>query len=263
MKKLGNVFDILKPVGKAVNEHKGTILTVVNIAATCYAVYRAYKDGPKFKKVLEECKEEELGFVDTAKKVIPVAAPTVAAVAVSGLSAVGMNKEIGELKGALDGMTSAYDLMRIAKTEYEEKTEQVVGPEKAAEIRESIAKDHFDKAMDEKREGIKNVIVTGHGDDLFYDDWSGRFFTCDINFIKKAVNDLNYQLINDMFVGLNEFYAYIGLPENGAGRQMGWDVDYGTIELDVVPALDECDRAYTIIRFRKEPIDKFSNRRRW
>lgn len=259
--KIGNLFNVFKPVMKQIEKHDRTILTAVTVVSTLYAVYRAAKDGPKFKKILEECKEDGCTTFETAKRLAPAAVPTAAATAVAVGSALCMNKVCSD---TINGLSSALGLAQAAKTEIIEHTEKIAGPETAQKIKESVAKSHVNADLPGGgTAGINNIVVTGHGNDVFYDDFSGRWFYSDINFIKKAVNDLNYQLINDMFVGLEEFYAYLDLPPIGASRFLGWNVDYGTIELDFTADLDETGKPYTVMMFKSnsEPSSKYD--RRW
>ena len=64
--KIGNLFNVFKPVMKQIEKHDRTILTAVTVVSTLYAVYRAAKDGPKFKKILDpETGEPKYGVPET------------------------------------------------------------------------------------------------------------------------------------------------------------------------------------------------------
>lgn len=252
---LKNVLNVLKPIGDTVKKHERGLLTCLTIGAEIYAIYRAAKDGPKYKEILETMPEDAT-FFDKAKALAPAAAPAIVAGTVSIASSALMYRECGE---TIRGLADAAYVAKVAKEEFVEHTEKVVGPEKTKEIHESIA---AGRAPAVSAVGIDSVIVTGHGNDLFLDDWSGRYFFSDINFIKKTVNDLNYQLMNEMSISLNEYYAYLGIPSIGSGREFGWYMDYGKmIEIDIDSGLTESDKPFTIISFKNMPLWKYGERR--
>ena len=239
--------------------HSNTILTCVSIVTTVAAVYRAFKDGPKCKKILEELNEQGASNKEKATAIVKTIGPTIGYTAVSVTSQAVNWKKNGE---TIKDLVSLYSTSRTINEEFRRHTQQVIGDEKMNEIDHSIAKAHAPVEYDTAEDGSK-IISTGHGNDLFYDSWSGRFFYSDINYVKKCVNDLNYQLMNDMFVSVNEFYAYIGLSGIGAGDSAGWNVDFGMCDLAYVAELDDNDKPYTMIKFLKEPCSKYEPARRW
>ena len=54
----------------------------------------------------------------------------------------------------------------------------------------------------------------------------------DMEHIRKAVNDLNEQLLMDGSVCVNDFYYLIDLPTGKSGDYMGWDSRTGQVRLD-------------------------------
>lgn len=253
-------------------KHRRTILTCLEIGSFGYGVYRAYKDGPKFKAMLEEIKDPEMPVKTKVKKFVVVSAPVIGAATVNITSAVCnqviASKEIAQLGTELAGVTTALSLSQSLKNVTESKAREVLGDEAVDKVHEAVAKG---MANDEilpspSPKGpvmIPDIIQTGHGNDIFLDGWSGRRFYSDINFIKKVVNDCNYQLMNDMYISLNEFYANLGLPSIDSGHSLGWNMDYGQIDLDYYAELDDADRPVTVIRFRSEPSFRWEERRNW
>lgn len=229
-------------VVKWLASHSEIILTGVSIGGTVAAVYFALKDGPKCNKILEELNEEEASNVEKAKAVGKTMYRTGIAAAVSiGASLLNHKFTMSKIHTLADG----YLVMQHFNKEREEAEERVLGPDKKKDIDSAVAGKHL---RHDSIEGSK-VIATGHGNGLFYDAWSGRYFLSDVNYIKKVVNDKNYQLRNDMFISLNEFYNELGLPRIDAGNEMGWNIDYGQIDVIYTAELDECDQPYTYISF--------------
>ena len=55
--------------------------------------------------------------------------------------------------------------------------------------------------------------------------------------IKAAQNTINELLINEMYASLNDFYDSIGLGRTKLGKELGWNIDSGTLQIDFDSAL--------------------------
>ena len=99
-------------------------------------------------------------------------------------------------------LAGAYKLSESALLEYRNKVVEVVGEEKEKEIRDSIAKDRV--------EDRPVITCLGKDDYLCYDMLSGRYFKSDIDKIQKAVNDMNYKLLNDNILSLMNSITSLG-----------------------------------------------------
>jgi hypothetical protein len=54
----------------------------------------------------------------------------------------------------------------------------------------------------------------------------GRYFLSDMDTIKRAINDINYDISSgDMYASLNDFYSKIGLKPVDIGDDLGWNLD--------------------------------------
>ena len=150
-------------------------------------------------------------------------------------------------------LTAAYKISESALTEYKEKVIETIGEKKEKEVRDKIAKEHIDRDPINNRE----VIVTGKGDTMCYDTWSKRYFKSDLEKIRRAVNELNRQMINDMYVSLNDFYDELGLSHSELGYKMGWNLNKGFIDIYPSAQLDENDEPCIAITFTVEPQYNF------
>lgn len=250
--KFGN---IIKSGFGFVKRHDSAILTGVTIVGTLSAVYFAIRDTPKCERLLDELNEEGATKTEKAKALLPLALPTAMATAVAVGSAILNHKVTSD---RISSLISAYQIKQAISEEYKKKVQEKLGDE-ADEIEDDIARDGLKAA----RNSNASVIQTGHGNDRMYDAWSGREFDSDINHIKSVVNDLNYQLMSEMFISVNEYYQAIGLPGCDAGKEHGWNVDYGMIELRFTAELDENDKPYTMIQFRNQPSLAYERKDRW
>ena len=53
----------------------------------------------------------------------------------------------------------------------------------------------------------------------------------DIDKLKKAENELNRQMRDEMYISLNDFYYEVGLEPIKLGDDLGWNIDNGYIDL--------------------------------
>ena len=124
-------------------------------------------------------------------------------------------------------LAAAYKISENALKEYREATLETVGPKKEESIRDLVAKKHVENNPVESSQ----VIVTSKGETLCYDVISGRYFKSDIEKIKKCVNELNRQMLQEMYISLNDFYYELGLEQIAIGYDIGWNVDTGLIDI--------------------------------
>lgn len=118
-------------------------------------------------------------------------------------------------------LASMYSMSEAALKEYQNKVIDVIGENKETKISDEIAKDKV------KNNPIKdeNIIKTTHGDQLFLDALSGRYFMSDIEYIRQCQNDINESILRsglNSFETLNSFYYLLGLDDIELGADIGW-----------------------------------------
>ena len=213
---------------------------------------------PKALKKIEESKEEKgvdkLTALDTVKATwkcyIPAAVTCAASTAcLIGATSINISRNTA--------LVAAYKLSENALAEYKEQVIETVGEKKEKVIREKVNQERLDKNPVSANE----IVLTGLGSTLCYDYQSGRYFQSDIHILKRAVNELNRQLVSSPFsyVSLNEFYEEIGLEPNRLGSEMGWNINDGTIELELDARLTDEGKPCLVLDFNKDPKYNFSN----
>lgn len=241
----------IKSVRAAVSHHSPEILTGIGIAGMITTTVLAVKATPKALKLIEKEKEErqtdKLAPVDTIKATwkcyIPAAVTGVASVTcLIGASSVNARRNTA--------LATAYKLSETALTEYKEKVIETVGEKKEKAVRDAVARDKIKNNPVEKRE----VFVTGKGKTLCYDPYSDRYFESDIEKLRKAANDLNMRMFNEMNVSLNDYYEEIGLREIAVGFDIGWDINKGDkVELYFSPQLTADETPCVCVEFEIPP----------
>lgn len=146
-------------------------------------------------------------------------------------------------------LASLYGITEAAFKEYQTKVVETIGKNKELKVRDDISADRIKK----NPPGANEVIFTGKGEVMCYDSLSGRYFKNDIEQIRRAVNELNRNLLSDMFLSLNELYDAIGLSGTKLGDQMGWDIDKGMVEIDFSAQLTENGEPCLVLNYSIEP----------
>lgn len=114
---------------------------------------------------------------------------------------------------------TAYSLTERAFSEYREKVVEQIGKGKEEKIRTEIAQESVTKNPP------KGTVIIGGGHILCCELWTGRYFRSDMETLRKAENDLNALINNELYVSLSEFYGLVGLPETSNSDNFGWTSD--------------------------------------
>ena len=97
--------------------------------------------------------------------------------------------------------------------EYKRKAKEIYGEDGEKDIRVKIAKDDFeDGDIDEYDDGKQ----------LFYDEYSRRYFRATNETVLSAEYAINKMLSEDCYVALNELYDLFGLEPVDYGEYIGW-----------------------------------------
>ena len=131
-----------------------------------------------------------------------------------------LNKKNASLMASAGALAETLNL-------YSDKVKEVVGEEKADEIRKEVAKERVAR----KAAGPKSY--SNNDDDvLCFDNISGTYFISNMAKLKDIEHELNKRMLNENYVMLNEYFEEIGLESCYIGSVMGWHIDRGFIDLD-------------------------------
>lgn len=250
---------LMRVAKTSITKHSPEILTGIGIAGMITTTVLAVKATPKAIRLIKEAKEEkgeDLTRTETVKTCwrayIPAAATCVASTAcLIGASSVSVRRNAM--------LATAYKLSETAFSEYKEKVVETIGDEKEKVVREKVSEERIKKNPITKNE----VIMTDYGDTQFYETLSGRYFKSDIEEIKKVVNYLNKDMLQDMFgtISLNEFYDELELERIDLGDELGWRVDKGLIEIDFTSKIADNGKPCIVLDYINAPyygFDKLS-----
>lgn len=240
----------------AIKKHSPEILTGIGIAGMITTTVMAVRATPKALILIEERKEEigaeKLEAMDMVKTTWACYTPAAITGTLSVACLIGASSVNARRNAAL---ATAYTLSESALKDYQGKVIEMFGEKKNEAVKDAVAKDKVEKNPVVTRE----VIITEKGNTLCYDAISGRYFKSDIEKIKKAECELNRQMLDDMYVSLNDFYYEIGLDSVKLGDELGWNVDSGYIDLSFSSQLASDGTPCLVIDYSVAPRYDYRN----
>lgn len=250
---------------KLVTDNSPLLLTVIGVTGTVttavltgQATFKAAELIQKEKDVRvwssapidsQDFKGAELTPRETFELVWRLYIPA-AGVGVMTITCIVLANRIGNRRAA--AIAAAYSVSEKAFEEYREKIIEKIGANKEREARDDLAQDRVNRNPVGKTE----VIITGGGEVLCYDTYTARYFMSDMETLKKAQNDVNYQVINQFYASLSDFYNKIGLPSTKTSDDVGWNSDQ-LMEIEFSTTMSDDDRPCIAIDFRVDPVRNY------
>lgn len=247
----------IKSAERVLTKYSPGILTGIGIAGMIGATFMAVKATPKALYLIETKKEEseveELTPVETIKTCWTCYIPATLTTVLSAVCLIGASTVSAKRNAAL---ATAYSISEAALREYQEKVVEVVGEKKEKAVRDAVAKDQIERDPVTKSEV---VIIDSNSNTLCYEPLSGRYFKSTIDKIKKAEIKLDRQMIQEMYVSLNDFYWEIGLDGTDLGDKMGWNLSKGYMDLSFSSQLADDGTPCAVIVYGIPPVYDYQN----
>ena len=247
----------IKSVERVLTKYSPGILTGIGIAGMIGATFMAVKATPKALYLIETKKEEteveELTPVETIKTCWKCYIPATLTTVLSAVCLIGASTVSAKRNAAL---ATAYSISEAALREYQEKVVEVIGEKKEKAVRDAVAKDQIERDPVTKSEV---VIIDSNSNTLCYEPLSGRYFKSTIDKIKKAEIKLDRQMIQEMYVSLNDFYWEIGLDGTDLGDKMGWNLSKGYMDLSFSSQLADDGTPCAVIVYGIPPVYDYQN----
>ncbi len=226
---------VLKTILRGIERESPAILTGLGITGIATTAILAVRATPKALDLLEEerakryqdeSKREPISKIDTIKIIWKCYLPATLIGIGTAACFIGAHSINLRRNAALAGL---YTVSEAALKEYQEKVIEVIGKNKEEKIHDAIVADRLIENPVSKNE----VIITGKGETLFFDTWSGRYFKSDMETVRRAQNNLNQKLLGGgtMYLPLNDLYEELGLENIDAGNGIGWSFDYGMLDI--------------------------------
>jgi hypothetical protein len=245
--------ELTKRLGKFTADNSPAILTGIAVAGTITTAYLTGKASVKAAEILRDeairwdVPTRELKPKYVVEAVWKLYIPAVSSAALTVACIVGAN-QIGTRRAT--AMAAAYSLTERAYAEYKDKVVEKIGSNKERALRDEIQQDRVNNYP-----ASREIIVSGL-DVLCYDKFTGRYFSSDMETLKKAQNDTNYQVNNEYYASLTDFYNRIGLRPTGMSDEVGWNSDR-LLELSFSSVISEDGRPCLAFEFVVVPVRGF------
>lgn len=249
-------------IGKLVADNSALVLTAMGAAGTLATAYLAAKASFEAAEVIQQETDQRVqeagGHVIDAVPLTNrektrlvwefyIPAASTAALTVSCIILV---NRIGTRRAA--AMATAYAISDKAFEEYRAKVKEKFGHRKEESVRTDVMQDRVKKDPPTK----DRIIMTGNGEVLCRDEFSERYFRSTVHDIKKAVNDINFKIINENYASLGDFYEMIGLKPTSYSEELGWTTER-LLELSEGTTLTEDDQPCFTFNFSAAPIRNY------
>ncbi|QFP94931.1 membrane protein [Gordonia phage OhMyWard] len=255
------ITDVAKNIEKFAIANSPAILTATAVTGTITVAVLTGQASFKAARLIAEAEVEpavsgESEFpqvLDTKEKVELVWTLYIPAVTV-GITTIGaiiMANQIGYRRTA--AMAAAYSVSEKAFGEYRDKVVTKLGEKKEQGVRDEIAQDRVDANPPTSQQ----VMMVGTNEVLFYDTFSGRYFSSSMENIRQAQNDLNFQIINENYASLNDFYDEVGLDTIEIGDEFGWSAD-AKFEVRFSTTLSADQRPCIVIDYTTHPHQHYN-----
>ena len=218
----------LKLVRAGLIKHAPQIAAGVGIGLAFIAGVRAVQKTPEAVKHIDEKKEElkkdELTIAETVEATWKCYLPSLLIFLIACALIIG-GQRISTRRAV--AAATACSLYETQLQQYQEAAKDVLGDKKEAEIRTQMARNEVNSKPPMHGE---DIISTGRGNALFYDELSKRYFWSDPAFVDKAIQTLNYRMLDEMYISLNDYWSELKLPTTQPGDCLCWSVEDGKID---------------------------------
>lgn len=257
-----NLSRMVKNLKLTTAKHSPEIFMAVGVAGMIGTTVLAVKATPKavdicdkLKAEYEEERKDEPTKMDYVKATWKCYLPS-ALLGVASIACLLNSNSVSMKRNA--ALATAYQVSTTALKEYKDKVVETIGENKAKEVEKKAQDSAAKKAVEEQPSEKATVIVTGKGSVLFYDPLIDRYFESDTDTIEKAINNLNRQMLSDMYISLNDLYDELDLKHTDIGNDLGWNVNTGLIEASFSAQITDEGRPCIVMTFTDGPLYNYT-----
>lgn len=257
------IMETVNKVTEFADRNSPALLTGATVAGVFATAWMAYKAGPKAHEIMERHKSmpvpetKELKRAETKafiKEIAPVILPPIGMAIATSACAIGSNTVSSKRIAVL---SAAYSMSESALKDYQAKVTELFDEKKVQKVKEGLAKDKLDKNPIQPGQ---DIYITGDGDVLCMDQYSGRYFRSNAQKIGQVINELSADLQSDMYVSLNDFYEKLGLTQVPMGDDFGWNIDdlaHGQLDIDITACLTPDKQPCLVVTYDIYPREDF------
>ncbi|MEG1546072.1 MAG: DUF6353 family protein [Bacteroides sp.] len=244
----------IEELKKKLSNSTPEILVGLGLVGFATSTIMAVKSTPKAlqlieveREIREENKEPEMTKMDIVGIAWKQYIPSIVFYTLSSACIFGSTSIINKRNTAI---VAAYKLTEKAYTEYKDAVIEQIGSNEEREIVEKI------NTRKMKDTPYNETLVVGTGDVVIYDSLSGRYFKSTLLAVEKAVVDINFRIINDMYASINDFYELLDIEYTETGFDMGWNLD-NKMEVYYSSRITDDGQPCIVLNYEKSPIVDF------
>lgn len=240
--------NLVHRASKLAVDNSPLILTAIGAAGTISTGILAARGGVKATHYLSS-REPHYGTVDYFKRTWRFYLPAVAT-GVGTVACIICANRIGTRRAA--AMATAYAVTQETFSEYKSKVIEKIGENKERKIRDEVAQDRVNR--NPPREDLS---IIGDLDVRCYEQFTGRYFSSNMETLKAAQNAVNHQILSgDNSASLSDFYDRVGLNHTQISEEVGWNVD-NLLELTFSTTVDEKNRPVLAFDYKVVPVRNY------
>lgn len=250
--------NVVNQISRTLSKNSPSILTGLSVAGLIATVILAVKTTPKAMHILEREHEfrydqGEADYLDTPielldqieltwKCYIPALVMGAATVTcIIGSNSINMRRNAA--------LASIFSITETTLREYQAKVVETIGEKKDEKIRAEIAEERMQKSPPQDN----TIIMTGKGDYLCMDSYSGRYFRSDVETIRSAVNSFNQRLLTEGWMDINNFYERLDLPHIQLGDLIGWVAPTSMLDIRYSSAMSPKNEPVLVMEYMVNP----------
>lgn len=220
-----NRTEITKLIQRNLKAHSPAIYSGIAGVGALFTAYLAGKASFEAARRIDN-HEREHGFsenrlertADRLKLVWKLYVPTAVSATTTVISIAAANKvQANKTIAAQTAFSASQQLL----TDYRDRVIEEYGEHKDQTIRDQIA----EKRVKELPSPSQDILITGPGQVLCCEQFTGRFFGSDMESLRKAQNDINAKLLSQDYATMDDFYYMVRLSGTSGSSQIGWTSD--------------------------------------
>jgi uncharacterized protein DUF6353 len=167
------------------------------------------------------------------------------------ISSIVCANQVGTRRAA--ALAAAYGVSEKAFAEYKDKVVEKFGEGKERGVRDEVAQDRVTANPPPADVFIANDEMKV----LCYESYTGRYFMSSVEDLKAAQNAVNYDINNNYYASLSDFFDRIGLERTKLSDEVGWNSDE-LLEISFSSTITEHNKPCLVLDFKVVPIRGYS-----
>jgi hypothetical protein len=250
-----NLPELYKRAIKLTVDNGPAVLSAVAIAGTVATAYLTGKATFKAAEIIADEAEKRLlheieanrqfPLKDKVKLVWPQYLPAAGTVVTTVGCIVFANRISAKRLAAL---AAAYSISERRFDEYKAKIAEKLGVNKEQAARDEINQDRVNQTPPTGQQ-----VMVGDHEEICFEPWTGRYFKSDMETLKKAQNDVNYQILTDTYATMADFYDKVGLENTRMANEMGWNLEH-PLAIHFGTTLTNNGRPCIVVEYDTQPM---------